>query len=96
MVENLIGLALFSVLVEAVVNVLKDVKDGHKVNTTLLMSLAVSLIATVGFNIDIFSMVGFETSIPFLGAVMSGVIVSRGSNYTSDLITRLKEGTKEE
>ena len=36
-------------------------------------------------NVDFFALVGVELSIPIVGIVLSGLLVSRGANFVHDL-----------
>lgn len=88
--EVFLQLVLFSVLVEAVVEGIKGLREEGKLNTNVLVSLVLSLVAAVAFGIDIFAMAGFATQVPLIGEAMTGVIISRGSNFVSDLVGRLQ------
>ena len=37
-------------------------------------------------NVDFFALVGVELSIPIVGVVLSGLLVSRGSNFVHDFV----------
>lgn len=79
---------LFAVLVEAVVEGIKSVKEDGRINSVVALSMLVSLIASLAFDIDLFAMAGFSTAVPYIGAVLSSVIISRGSNYVSDIVSK--------
>ena len=79
---------LFAVLVEAVVEGIKSVKEYGRINSVVALSMLVSLIASLAFDIDLFAMAGFSTAVPYIGAVLSSVIISRGSNYVSDIVSK--------
>lgn len=79
---------LFAVLVEAVVEGIKSIKEDGRINSVVALSMLVSLIASLAFNIDLFAMAGFSTAVPYIGAVLSSVIISRGSNYVSDIVSK--------
>jgi hypothetical protein len=62
----------------------------------MLVSIAIGVLAAVAFNLDIFAQMGMVSRIPFFGCVLTGILVSRGSNYIFDLfksIGLLKENT---
>jgi hypothetical protein len=41
------------------------------------------------YDIDLFKLVGLEASVPVFGAVLTGLIIGRGSNVVQDVIDRL-------
>lgn len=78
-----------AVLIEAVVETLKMVWDKDKLNKSRIVALLVSFICCLSFRIDLFNYVGFETTIPIIPYLLTGIIVSRGSNFISDLLQKL-------
>ena len=56
--------------------------------------LAIGMLLCVLTGIDIFPIVGLTISVPIIGSVLTGIIVSRGANFVNDLFTKLKGGNK--
>ena len=54
------------------------------------IALALGVLVSVAYGIDILALFGLKTIVPFLGNVISGIIIGRGSNYLNDLISKLK------
>lgn len=54
------------------------------------VALVLGVLVALGYKIDIFGAVGLISPVPFLGAIISGIIIGRGSNYANDLISRLR------
>lgn len=91
---TLIQLLLTAILVEAVITGLKPLWDkGTDWELNRLVPIPIAILVAVAGNIDLFSLVGIEMTIPYVGAVLTGVIVSRGSNAVFDLI-KLLEGVR--
>ncbi len=84
----LTGFLLFAVLVEAVITVINRAKTKYR-DWQYWGSLAVAVFATVIYEIDLFESLGFNALIPFVGAVFTGIIISRGSNYVFDILKRV-------
>lgn len=83
---------LVAILIEAVWENLKMVWKDKKVNISMLGVLILSIVVCIAFSINIFSVVGLTTTIPFIGEALTGVIVSRGANVVNDLISKLQGG----
>jgi len=83
-------LIVAAVLVEAIINIIKNVKEkdtSWKYWASLAFGIVVSVLITFNWSIDIFRMFGMpEGRIPYLGALLTGLILSRGSNVVNDLI----------
>lgn len=50
---------------------------------------AVAVVLSVGFGLDFFKEVGLLSDIPYLGSVLTGLVVSRGSEYLHTLFNAL-------
>ena len=92
------GLQLFwsivygAIAVEAVVNIIKQVDDKNKswkYWASLAFGLALGVAFAIIYDIDLFKLVGLEASVPVFGAVLTGLIIGRGSNVVQDVIDKL-------
>lgn len=87
------ALVIVAILVEAIWENIKMVFPNKKFSISMLGSLLVSILICVLTKVDIFPVVGLSISIPVIGSILTGVIVSRGANFVNDLFTKLKGGT---
>lgn len=84
-------LIIVAILVEAIWENIKMVYQGGKLSISRIGSLVISIIICVIANVDIFPVVGISMSIPFIGSILTGIVVSRGANFVNDLFSKLKE-----
>lgn len=86
-------LLIAALLVEAVVTFIDNIKVGEvswKYWASLVAGVLVGVLVAVNWGIDVFKMVGLpDGMIPFVGPVLTGIIIGRGSNVVSDLVTKL-------
>jgi len=61
-----------------------------KINPDKIGALAVAILIAFGAKMDLFPLVGVPLSIPYLGYVLTGVLISRGAGFVHDLLTNLK------
>ena len=61
-----------------------------KLSISMIGSLVVSILVCVLTSMDIFPMVGLSIALPYVGSVLTGIVVARGSNFVNELFTRLK------
>lgn len=84
---------IFSILVEAVTNIVKGVyKKDEGIQLPVIISLAIAITCSIVFNIDMFEALGFVGIAPYAGYVLTGIIVSRGSNMIHELYNKLSGG----
>lgn len=90
---------MLALIVEAAIEYAKSIGKGMmegewKTAVTQLCSIAVALVLCFATGLDVFSFVGLEFAWPWVGVVLTGVFISRGSNYASDFIERLQNVKK--
>lgn len=85
-------IVLVSILVEAIWENCKMAWKDKKININMVGALILSIIICLAANMDIFNVIGIKLSIPYLGGLLTGVIVSRGANFVNDLFTKLQGG----
>lgn len=90
----IIGVAI---LIEGLVEYGKNIADmfyggDKKTAITQLVTIAVGIAIAFAFNADMFMSLGLTVN-HYIGMVLTGIIMSRGSNYVSDLITKIGQTT---
>src|SRR5512143_3072787 len=84
--EQLTQLALVAFLVEALLQTIKPIYDKEKGwDRNVILALVVGIIVCVLTNTDLFKSVGLQISVPYAGAVLTGLLASRGSNFVHDI-----------
>jgi len=86
--EKLGLVVLAAILIEAVVEWVKDLVRSD-VRWPKLVALGVAIPILFLLDLDIFSLVGLERNIPFLGTLLLGVVASRGAGYAHDFLDRI-------
>ncbi len=69
----------------------------YKTAITQLAAVLLSVGLCFAFGADIFSALGIALRAPSLGVLITGIFASRGSNYLSDIVSRIQTaaGTKD-
>ena len=89
---DIITIIAVAVLTEALIEYAKTVADSfeskdYKTFRTQVASIVLGVAMSFSFGINAFA-TGFNVS-PIIGTAITGIIISRGSNYASDLIGKL-------
>ena len=84
-----------AVIVEALVQYAKTVikmleNKQYKTFGTQLAAILIAVFICFAAGADIFALMGISFSVHWLGTLLTGIVISRGSNYASDLIKRLQ------
>ena len=84
-----------AVLTEAVITYAKTFVVDRKIKWQMIAAVALSIAVCLAYSLDIPALVGIEGTVPYVGNIITGILVSRGSNYIYDLVGLLK-GKKSE
>lgn len=96
------GIVIFlalALIVEAFIEYAKSIGKGFasgewKTAVTQLCAVAVAQILCFATGLDVFKLVGLEFAWTWLGIVLTGIFISRGSNYAADFVKRLQNVKK--
>ena len=78
-------------VVEYVKSIIKMVTDKDvKTLITQLAALAVSILLCFDAGADLYAALGLTCGVPGVGIVLTGIFGSRGANYVSDLVSKLR------
>lgn len=91
---SIVTIITIALLVEAIWETLKMVWQEGKININTIGALIVGIGVSILAKIDIFAMQGITLSVPLIGWVLTGILMSRGANFIHDLFNKL--GDKEE
>lgn len=93
--ENLLIIIMVALIAESVWETLKMTWQEGKISIDRIGALVVALILCVGVRLDILTLLGIETTIPMLGIILTGILISRGSNFIHDLLVKIGQVGKE-
>lgn len=91
--SNIAIIIAVAVLIEGLVEYGKSIADmfyggDKKTAITQIITIVVGIAIAFAFNADMFAPLGFTVN-HYIGMVLTGIVMSRGSNYVSDLIGRI-------
>ena len=90
---SIVTIITIALLVEAIWETLKMTWQEGKININTIGALIVGIAVSILAKIDIFAMQGISLSIPLVGWILTGILMSRGANFIHDLFNKL--GDKE-
>lgn len=86
-----------AILIEGLVEYGKNIADmfyggDRKTAVTQIITIIVGIALAYAFNADMFIPLGLVVN-HYIGMVLTGIVMSRGSNYVSDLVGRIGQTT---
>ena len=86
---SILSLIVLACIGEAVWETLKMTWQTNKISIDRIGSLGIGLLLALGSGLDLMSMVGIPLKIPYVGLILTGLLISRGSNFMHDLLTKI-------
>jgi hypothetical protein len=76
-----------AVIIEALVeNFAKEIDARYKVWITAAVGVALC----IAYEADVLAFLGYTATFPYIGQILTGFLIGRGSNYINDIITRIR------
>ncbi len=93
--KGIVLVVVMAVLVEAFIeyakSFIKMVSDGEiKTAITQVIAVVAAVALCMAAGADLFAALGIAFAFPWIGIVLTGILISRGANYMSDFIKRLQ------
>ncbi|MCK9479912.1 MAG: hypothetical protein M0R40_10525 [Firmicutes bacterium] len=80
------ALVFLAVMIEGIVTYGSTICPKGKCQWKMLFSMLLGIMVAINFKIDLFQMFGVESAVPLISKILTGIIISRGSNYVADLL----------
>lgn len=85
------GIIAAALLTEALWQTIKLLKNVKEINKDVLGAIILGIIVAFAAKIDIFEILGIPIDIKYLGNILTGILISRGSNFIHDLLGNISE-----
>ena len=79
----------FAILIEAIVTYYNQFIVQESFCWQMFFSLILGILVAVAYKIDLPSYFNLKSDIPYIGNILTGILLSRGSNYLFDLLNSL-------
>ena len=83
------AILFLAIVIEAVITYAKTLFVEKKFQWQIAAAMLLGIGCALAFGIDLFEVAGIPAAVPYVGTVLTGVLLSRGSNYMFDLIGQL-------
>ena len=91
----ILAVILFAILIEGTVEYIK-LSIQKKMCAEIIGAFLFALVIAIAYKLDFFyAWLGLEPIIPYLGNVLTALVMARGSNYMFDLIGKFTEAEEE-
>lgn len=84
-------------IAEAIWETIKMTYDHGKIEFSRLGAIFIGVLLCMITGADLLKAIGFNVNIPYVGQVLTGLLISRGANFAHDIFTsinNLQQNTK--
>ena len=78
-----------AIIIEAEITYINQFFVSGEVCWQMLLSIVLGILISIAYEIDIPKYLNLNSRIPYLSNILTGILISRGSNYIYDLITKI-------
>lgn len=86
MTITIASLLCAAIIVEGIITYVKTFFVDGKPQWQMLVAIALGILVAIAYQLDILALFGMISSVPLLGCVLTGILLSRGANYMFDLL----------
>lgn len=79
----------FAVLVEAIITYFNEFYVQGNVCWQMALSIVLGIVIAVAYKLDLPACFNLKSDVPYVGYILTGILLSRGSNYIFDLLNKL-------
>ena len=77
------------IILEGIITYINDFFAIGELHYQMILSLIFEIFIAVAYKIDLLKLADIESEIPYIGCVLTGMLISRGSNYVHDILQTL-------
>ena len=87
--KKFFGLTSFAILIEGIITYINQFFVSGNFCWEMLFSISLGIIVAISYNLDLPEYFNIKSRIHYICCILTGVLISRGSNYIYDLISKL-------
>jgi hypothetical protein len=83
---EVLSLVVLALIGESLWETLKMTWQEGKISIDRIGALVVGLLLALGTGLDLMTLVGIPMKLPYVGMVLTGILISRGANFIHDIL----------
>lgn len=87
--KKFFGLISFAVLIEGIITYINQFFVSSSFCWEMFFSISFGIIVAISYNLDLPEYFNINARVPYVGCILTGILISRGSNYIWDLISKI-------
>ena len=92
--DKLAGFIAASVVIEGIVSYITTIVKDKKIEWKIILAIGLGCLISFNLSLDVFDLIGLNEVSSVVGIVLTGILISRGSNYVFELYNKLTNWKK--
>lgn len=87
---NIRNILIFSFIMESVITYFKSFFfNNTEFHLTFILSILFGVLIAICYDLDILAKTGIKSKFPMVNNILTGILLSRGSNFIYELVNKL-------
>lgn len=87
--KRIVSVITFSMLIESIITYAKNIFINSEIHWEMIISMIIGIIISLAYDLDLTSYFASSPKRPIIGYILTGVLISRGSNYLYDILGQI-------
>ena len=87
--QDVSKMIMTAILVEGVITYFNEFFVSGNAPWQMVFSLILGIVIAMAYKLDLPKYIGLQSNISYVGSVLTGILISRGSNYLFDLLNKI-------
>ena len=84
--DNIIKIISLSIIVESVITYFKEFFVYGYFSISMIFSIILGISISIIYKLDLPECFNLKSTVPYIGNILTGLLISRGSNYIYDVL----------
>ncbi len=87
--NKIVKIMSFAVFTESIITYFKEFFVNGDFSFSILFSIILGIVIAIAYKLDLPEYLDLKSSVPYVGNILTGILISRGSNYIYDILKAL-------
>ena len=87
--QDISKMIMTAILIEGIITYFNEFFVSGNAPWQMILSLILGIVIAMAYKLDLPKYLGLQSDIYYVGTVLTGILISRGSNYFYDLISKV-------
>ena len=91
MKKHITEIISLSIIIESIITYFKEFFINWNPSIGMIFSIILGIIIAITYELDLPKYINLKSNIPYVGNILTGILISRGSNYIHDILRSIAD-----